>query len=154
MEDDLSFLWFKGRDRVCESESLFQEGLFYRWVKVLDVEHHECVLIFVFDTFEPIDDVGRAFPLVQVEGFSDMIVHPFEDHFAHSADFIFGGVDQSGARVGREIVFMVFQSNKAIVLTVHVESVCNGVIFYDFLALSVYVIDLVIWLSVGLELTG
>ena len=52
------------------------------WIELFDVETDEAELLFVFDTFEPVDYGCGVFPLVEVVFFRDCAVDAVEDVFA------------------------------------------------------------------------
>ena len=62
-------------------------------VEFYDVEANKTVVLFVFNSFKPLDHGGRVFPLVE-SGYSyDFAVYSLEDFFADFAYLGFSGVD-------------------------------------------------------------
>ena len=49
----------------CEGDGIFQETLVYGWVKIVNVEHDEFVILFIWDVRKPVYDGEGVFPLVE-----------------------------------------------------------------------------------------
>ena len=75
---------------------------------VLHVEHRKLVFVLIFDVRKPLDNVGRALPLVEVEGGSQLSVYLFQDGFTDSAELVLCRIYQSRSRVVSEVLFVVF----------------------------------------------
>ena len=93
MYDDVSFVvcdvvvgWGKVK---CFVEKVLADG----GVEFYDVEANKAVMLFVFNSFKPLDHGGGVFPLVEFGCSRDFAVGSVEGYFADSAYLGFSRVD-------------------------------------------------------------
>ena len=62
-------------------------------VEFYDVEANKAVMLFVFNSFKPLDHGGRVFPLVEFGCSRDFVVDSVEGYLADFAYFGFSRID-------------------------------------------------------------